>query len=342
MELDELMQETIQIHQEEFYSKKFFYSFSSLSKLMWNPQAFYQMYVLGVREEKVESHLVQGKLIHALLLEPDKLEDNFIVSPTNLPSGNLRTVVDRVYRHHVELANNGDPREKLEEFTDAVLDVMRDMNYFQNLKTDQQRLDKILTSDAYNYWSFLKMKGGKTLIDQETLDFCKNATEIIKTNSELMKLMGVDVTEFDNKVVYNEMLVELPLPNKDYGFKGIIDNIVIDNDSKVIYINDLKTTSKDLKDFPESLEYYNYWMQAVIYSIMVSIIYSHLIASGYELKFHFIVIDRTYQSYAFPVTDATMNKWLERFREFMTKVEWHYENQSYELPYDFANRLVAL
>lgn len=342
MELDEIMQETIQIHEEDFYSKKFFYSYSSLSKLMWNPQVFYQMYVLGNREEKVEAHLVQGKLIHALLLEPDKIEEQFVVSPANLPTGNLRTVIDRVYRHHVELANNGDPREKFEEFQDAILDVMRDMNYHQSLKTDQQRLDKVMTTDAYSYWAFLKMKGGKTLVDQETMDFCKTAAEIVRTNTSLMKLIGDGVTEFDNKTVYNEMYVELPLTNKNYGFKGFIDNIVIDNDSKIVYINDLKTTSKDLKDFSESVEYYNYWMQAVIYTIMVSMIFSYLIDQGYQVKFHFVVIDRTFQSYAFPVSDATMHQWLDRFYAFMSKVEWHYENRSYELPYEFAVGSVVL
>jgi len=343
MELEQLMQESIEIQEKDFYSRKFYYSYSSLNKLLWNPQVFYQMYVLGLKEEKTDAHLVQGKLIHLLLLEPEKFAENFILSPTTLPTGNLRVVIDRVYRHHQELSRNGDQREKLEEFDQAILDIMRDINYHQSLKTDQQRLDKILTSEAFNYWSFLKMRGDKTLVDQDTYDFCSSAVDIIKTNKDVCRLIGCNTTEFDNREIMNEVAFQLDLPTKNYGLKGIVDNIVIDHDAKTIFINDIKTTSKDLKDFPESIEYYSYWLQCVIYMIMSSMHFNQLIEQqGYQVKFHFVVIDRAYQTYAFPVTEKTMTKWLDQFGKVIETAEWHYVNRSYDLPYEFAKGLVAL
>jgi hypothetical protein len=342
MKLESIMQESVELMEQEFYNKKMYFSYSSLNKLIWNPQVFYQMYVLGMKEERVESHLVQGKIIHVLLLEEDKFNDLFIVSPTSLPTGNLRTVVDRVFNHYKELSRNGDPRKKLEEFDKAILDVLVDMNYHQSLKTDQQRLDKILTPEAFNYWAFLQMRQEKIIIDADTLKFCKNAVEIIKTNQQVCNLLGMNTTEFDNKQVINEEQIQLDLGNKVYGLKGIIDNIVIDYDNKVIYINDIKTTSKDLKDFPESIEYYSYWMQAVIYMMLVTKEHIDLIQSGFTARFHFVVIDRAFQSYAFPVTEKTMNSWLDRFNAILEKAEWHYHNKNYELPYEFAQGLVVL
>ena len=79
MELNEILQESIGIMENDFYNKPFDFSYSSLNKLLWNPQSFYQLYILGNREEKTEAHLVQGKIIHALLLEPDKFNDQFII-----------------------------------------------------------------------------------------------------------------------------------------------------------------------------------------------------------------------------------------------------------------------
>jgi hypothetical protein len=338
MELEALMQESVEHLQNDFYKKKFYFSYSSLSKLLWNPAVFYQMYVLGLKEEKMESHLVQGKVIHALLLEEEKFNEQFIISPTNLPTGNLRIVVDRVW----QMRPLGDEREKLEEYQDIILDVMKDMNYHQSLKTDQQRLDKVLTGEAFNYWAFLQMKGNKTLVDQETVDFCRSAVELIKSNPEICTLIACNVTEFDNKEVYNELLLEVDLKSRSFGLKGIIDNLVIDHDKKTIFINDIKTTSKDLKDFPESVEYYNYWLQAVIYLTMVSLKYAHLMEQGYELKFHFVVIDRAFQTYAFPITTGTMELWLEKLHKVIETADWHYTNRSYDLPYDFAKGLVAL
>lgn len=342
MELESLMEESIKQLETGFYSKKFYFSYSSISKLMWNPVVFHQLYVLGIKEERQEAHLVQGKLIHGLLLEPEKFNEQFLVSPDNLPTGNPKIVINRVFAHHKELAQNGDERTMLPEFMDAIIDVMKDMNYHQSLKTDQQRLDKVFTVESENYWNFLKAKGNKTLIDQQTYDYCTNAVEIIKTNKKVCDLIGLNVTEFDNKQVYNEMALQMDMPSRPFGLKGIIDNIVIDHDKKILYINDVKTTSKDLKDFSESVEFYGYWMQAVVYCSMVNVSFAHFIEQGYQTKFHFVTIDKMFQTYAFQVTDMTLIEWLDRLRITLDKVQWHYENKSYDLPYDFATDSITL
>lgn len=342
MELEDLMQESIKIMENDFYSKPFNFSYSSLNKLIWNPQAFYQMYVLGNREEKTESYLVNGKVVHALLLEPEKFNDQFIISPDNLPTGNSRIVVDRVFAHHQELAKNGDTRIQLSDFSNAILDVMKDMNYHQSLKTDQQRLDKIITNELSGYWNFLRAKGNKTLIDQTTYDFCKTGVDLIKMNSEICDLIGCNITDFSNKEVFNEIPLNANINDKPFGIKGIIDNLVIDHDKRVIYVNDIKTTSKDLKDFPESIEFYNYSLQAAVYASLIGIKFINLIDAGYQLKFHFVVVDRSYQVYAFPVSESTLNVWLSKLMVELEKAEWHYVNKNYDLPYEFALGKVVL
>ena len=342
MELEDIMNDSIENLEKEFYSKRFEFSYSSLNKLMWNPAVFHQLYVLGLKEEKTDAHLVNGKIIHGLLLEPEKFLDNFIVSPDNLPTGNTRTVIDRVYAHHVELAKNGDERGNLVEFTAAILDILKDMNLHQSLKTDVQRLDKILTHEAVNYWHFLRSKGTKTLIDEETYNYCGSAVEIIRSNKDVCKLIGCDVNEFDSKEVYNELKLSCNVNMKPFGLKGIVDNLVIDHDQKVLYINDVKTTSKDLKDFPESVEFYSYWMQAAVYASLVVSNYTHLINAGYNIKFNFVVIDKMYNVYPFPVSQSTLMSWLSRLEEVLDKAAWHYTNNNFNLPYEFAQGLVSL
>jgi hypothetical protein len=247
-----------------------------------------------------------------------------------------------VFAHAQELQANGDQRIEFTEFSDAVLDVLKDINLHQSLKTDQQRIDKMYTAEAMNYWEFLKAKGNKTLIDQETYDFCKTGVDLIKMNPEICDLIGCKITDFSNKEVFNELFVNAQMNNKPFGVKGIIDNLVIDHDKKIIYINDIKTTSKDLKDFPSSIEFYNYSLQAAMYCSLIGIKFINLIDRGYELKFHFVVIDRSYQVYAFPVSENTLNNWLSALMTGLEKAEWHYINKNYDLPYDFALRKVIL
>lgn len=342
MELEELMQESVQHLEGGFYGKPFKFSYSSLNKLLWNPAVFYQLYVMGLKEEKTESYLVQGKIIHALLLEESKFDEQFIISPTNLPTSSLRTVVDRVYGLHLTKVTQGGKGEELSDYTQEILDVMRDMNYFQNLKTDQQRIDKIVTGDANIYWSFLKLKGDKTLIDQESYDFCKSATDLIKVDPKICSLLCCNPTDFESKEILNEEYMECELQGKPFGLKGILDNVVIDHDQQTIFINDLKTTGKDLKDFKETIEFYGYWMQAAIYFYLVVTNFEKQIKAGYKVKFHFIVIDRVFQTYAFHVSNQTMTEWTNRLHDTLEKAEWHYTNNDYTLPYEFATGAVVL
>lgn len=331
--------------EEKFYNQTFFYSYSSINKLLWSPAAFYQTYVLGIREEKLDSHLVNGRLIHLLLLEPERFDEQFIISTVKVPTGSTRMVIDTVFRHYVELKQNltkGEVlREDLLEYSDAILDVMHDLNYYQKLSTDVQRLEKVINDETMSYWNFLKKREGKVIIDQETYNYCKTAVDIMKLHEDVINLLGINVTEFDNVKVFNELKVSFEFSN-GYGFKGVIDNLVIDHDKKVVRINDVKTTSKSLKDFPETVEYYDYWMQAVMYSILATKMCSEEFSKGYTLEFNFIVLDKHLQVYAFPVRTATLNSWIDKFDGVMQKVLWHYNNKKYDLPYEFANKLVSL
>lgn len=328
---------------EAFYSKPFQFSYSSLNKLLWNPAAFYQMYVLGLREEMTESYIVQGKVIHTLLLEPERFDDQYIISPSKLPSDNVKTIIDRVFTHHTELAAQGDQRDLLGQFAPAIIDIMADMNFHQSLKTDQQRLEKVITEESILYWSFLRSRTGKTLVAYDMIEYCKNAVEIIKTNQEVCDLLGYGTTSFDLKDIHNEQYMEIKqLPNRPFGLKGILDNLVVDHEAKVIYINDVKTTSKDLVNFPDSIETFNYWLQAAIYYTMVCTEYKGLLDDGYTVEFRFIAIDRMFQTYAFPVSIDTMTKWVEKLFQELDKAHWHYENRAYGLPYALDNKLVVL
>lgn len=329
----------------EFYNKKFYFSYSSLNKLLWSPAAFYTMYVLGQREEKTDAHLVQGKIIHGLMLEEDKFNDLFIVSPANLPKDNFRLVTDRVFNYHSDLCMDNDDAflaGKLIDYPDQIIEILKEINLHQSLKTDQQRIDKMVTPETINYFDFLKAKGNKTLIDQESYAFCKAAVDIIKEQPVIRDLLGMDVTDFDNAEVLNEEFMSVELNRYPFGLKGFVDNIKIDHDKRIIYVNDLKTSGKELKDFEESIEYFSYWLQAVIYLTMVSHRFQALLENGYELKFHFIVIDRNFHTYAFPVSEKSLIKWQNRAVDILNIAEYHYTERRFELPYQFDKGLVTL
>jgi hypothetical protein len=322
--------------EEEFYSKEFYFSYSGLSRLLYSPKLFYSHYVLQQREERTDSHLIEGKLLHCLLLDPESVDEQFVISPKTLPSDNVKTVVDRVYKYAVS-ANALD--QDFKSFSSEILEILKEINLHQSLKTDEQRIEKVATEQSVAYFDFLKTRNGKDIIDTDTYMKCLDTVQLLRQEKEVTSLLG---TFTNNHVkVYNEMPLQVRLAGFPFGIKGIVDNIVIDEIGKTITINDLKTTSKTIAEFPESVEYYNYWLQAAIYKKLV-IDYFDL-DSSWEINFNFIVIDKYEQIYIFAVSKETMAKWYDtRLMDTLAKAKYHYDSRNYSLPYDMAVNKVVL
>lgn len=313
--------------EKEFYSKPFSLSYSGLSKMMYSPQLYYRHYVLQQKEDKLDSYLVDGKVIHCLLLDNGSFDDQFILMPADLPTGNTRLVVDMLFARSKE--------GTISDNTQHIIDILKEINLHQSLKTDEQRVAKIVSDETVLYFEFLKLKGEKTILDKETLDRCNQAVDILRSNANVYFLLGLDVNEFDNIVVHNEIKLNCET-RYVCGLHGVIDNIKIDHDNKKIIINDLKTSGKTLSEFTETVEYYSYWAQAAIYWKLVHENYKNLIDQKYTVEFNFVVIDKYNQVYAFPVTALTMMSWCARLEEQLIHAEWYYKNKSFTLPYLFA------
>lgn len=321
---------------KEFYSKPFYLSYSGLNKLLYSPALFYKHYILQQREEKLDSYLIDGKVIHCLLLDNGSFDEQFILMPSTLPTDNTRKLVDRIYDQVKEAPG------LLENYTVEILEYLKEVKLHQSLKTDQQRLDKILTDDAKSYFEFLKVKGNKDLLDSETMQRCNEAVEILRNNPRVCDLLGLLVSEMDNVDLYNEKMYTIDI-DYPFGLKGVVDNIKVDHDKKTIYVNDLKTTSKTIVDFKETIDFYNYWSQAAIYHRLVHFNFHQLLSQeGWKLVFNFIVIDKYQQVYAFEVTEGTMLEWQMRLEEKLKEAAWHYNSKDYSLPKEFAEGKVVL
>lgn len=324
--------------EQEFYSKLLVLSYSGLNKLLFSPKMYYNHYILQQREEKLESYLIDGKVIHNLLLDDGSFDKNFILLPSNLPTGNSRLVIDKIYN----LVKEGPGL--LSNYTTEILQILKEINLHQSLKTDEQRIAKIVTEENIIYFEFLKLKGNKDLIDSETLKRCTEAVEALKANNRVCHLLGFYRSEMEKIDVINEK--ELAASAEDLkqsiGLKGIPDCIQVNYDENIIYINDLKTTGKTITDFPETVSFYRYDLQAAIYNKLVRFVYKDLLNSKWKVIFNFIVIDKYNQVYCFEVSEVTMSNWTRNLDKSLEEADWHYKNHNYNLPYIFATGQVLL
>ena len=318
---------------DNFYKKEFNFSYSSINKLLFSPRMFYNHYVLKQKEDSTDSHLVIGRVLHCLLLEPANFDNQFAVMTSKIPSENNKKIIDNIFRNYLVNQNN---TLTLEDYSKDILTHLLTINLHQSLKTDQQRLDKILTDENNEYFEFLKLSLGKTVIDQTILDNCKMSLDVIKANDDVRALLQLDKIQEDDEIeVYNELIVSMSDKNLPFGFKGVLDNVVVDYNSKTIFINDLKTSGKSIQDFPESVDYYKYWIQGTIYVMLASEKFLKD-KQDWNVQLTFIVIDKYNQVYPYQVSSESLNKWKIDFEKIVTQIRWHYDNKQYDLPYDLA------
>jgi len=321
--------------EEEFYAKPFKFSYSSLNKLVFSPTLFYKDYILKEREIKTDRHLVEGKLVHCLLFEPDNFDKKFNLVPGKTPSDNVRKVLKDMSLH-----TDAETLESCEDF--IILDSLKALNLYQSLKTDEQRLAKIRVSDYEPYWKFLS-NTHMDVIDQDTYSKCTDYVNFLEDNESVKSIINETSSDFDLDpiTIHVEKYLESDLSEYEFGLHGYIDFLKVDSDKKIATICDLKTTSKSIVDFKDTVDFYNYWLQAAIYSKLV---YDFLgdDRDEYTIEFKFIVIDQYKQVYVFDVTDDTFSSWANGFLQVLNVAKYHFNEKNYSLPYEFLVNRVKL
>lgn len=326
---------------KEFYSKPFYLSYSGLNKLLYSPSLFYNHYVLQQREEKLESYLIDGKVIHCLLLDDGSFDEHFILTPSKVPTGNTKLVIDKLWQGYPEGSVPPTCALDFDDNITNIIEILKEINLHQSLKTDKQRIEKIINDETKEYWEFLKIRGNKDLLDDETLKRCNEAVQALRADTKVCDLLGLLTHEMEKVDIFNEQYLTAET-DKPFGLKGVVDNVKINHDEKIIYINDLKTTGKTISDFRETVDFYNYWAQAAIYDRLVRYKFNDLIKDDWKVQFNFIVIDKYQQVYPFTVTPETMQDWQLKLENKLEEASWHYMNKNYTLPHEFTTGKVVL
>jgi hypothetical protein len=324
----------------EFYSKPFHFSYSSLNKLLMSPNIFYKEYVLKQKPVRTEKHLLAGTLTHFLLLEGSNFDDHFIMTPESMPSENSMKVANEVFAiYEKQLAEDPSKADlELGDFSQEIMEILQVMNLHQKVGEDK-RLGKIVEPKTEAYFNYLKVKDKKDIIDSDMLDKASLAVDKIKLHQGIRELLGMDrEADGNNFGVYNEIPLEMKLEDQPFGLKGIIDNMTIDVPEKLIRINDFKTSGKSLADFPDTVEYWKYWLQAVVYMKLAKEFFKAVIGDDttWRLQFRFIVFDKYDQLYAYEVTGETLKEWIVLFNRAIEAAKYHYDSKDYTLPYEFA------
>lgn len=342
------------IQEQEFKNiydnKGFKFSYSSLNRLKFSPKLFYKDYILKNKEIRTDKHLIEGKLLHLLLLQPEHFSEDFSMLPGKVPSDAVRRVLNEVKDNLPGILNSGDPEveqnyedPKLDTLQPEVIAALKHQDLYQSMKSDQKKFEKIDVPANQEYFKFLLTQEGKDIIDQTMYDKCEHNVLVIKENKAIMDLLDPVVTDFelDDTETFNEQYLECELKDLKFGLKGYVDRYIVDHKNKAITIIDLKTSGKSLAQFPETVQFYNYWLQAAVYTMLVMKNVDEK-AKNYKINFNFIVIDAYSQVYNFEVRPETLQTWGGEMIKSLDAGKYHLDNMNFDLPHEFLTNKVFL
>lgn len=127
-------------------------------------------------------------------------------------------------------------------------------------------INTIINKGGVEYINQLSKLENKHILSLADKDKIEKAITSLRAHELANKYFALG-GQFDNNLVFKEWDIYFKIG--EVNAKSRIDNIYIDLDTQIIYINDLKTTSKPISLFPEAIERYKYYRQLPFYGTAV-------------------------------------------------------------------------
>lgn len=287
-----------------------------------------------------------GTAIHALFLEKEK---HVLSDYPNKPTGKCGYFIELLYKYRKR--NQKLPKEKRLSKEDLIQKVAEEADYYKTSFTKKRYETTMQTGlDYYKslYREVFKTADKKIIVLPKRLqDITKLCVRSLENEYTISNLFRND--ELEDKEILNEfplfVEIEVSLPNNKtitIPFKGIIDSIIIDHYKKVVYLNDLKTTSQNIEYMMDQVidgESFNgafgkghYYRQFAIYTFLLQMYLDHVLLLGnYDIQCNIIAVEtnNSYRAGIYKVNNAYIEEGIKEFKELICKIAY-YELYGYD------------
>ena len=271
--------------------------------------------------------------MHAAILQPDDFE---ISDYQNKPAGKLGFFVEKVYEN----------RKSGMKIVDSIEKASLDANYYAGKLTKKILRNAMKLGLDY----YLRLSNGefnpdngkeKFVLSKKLYDSAHACINSINRNGAIQRILSQNL--FEPKEFYNEIAlfsdIEVVFPDgvsTIIRFKGKLDSVVWDPEKKILYLNDIKTTSKGLSYFMGYIyndvpydgvfEHRSYYTQLYIYSVLLQMYFQKILGiDDYTLYTNIFAVETTgeYRSESFRINNSYIELGKKEFKELMVRLAWH-------------------
>lgn len=321
------------IPDSQYFALKGYTSVSKLKLLDPRHGGSPDRYLMGFDYGYNES-LLLGTCVHTQILQPD---DFSLSEYTGKPAGKLGFFVEKVREN----------RMKGMKLRDAIDQASIDADYYAGKLSD--KLLKKAVSKGFDYYVRMvrgEFKDGdkETLVlSPRLLDSAHACIKSINNNWAINSILSNKLNLFRPKQFYNEIalfsdiLVTLPDGTEVLiKFKGKLDSVVWDPEKKILYLNDVKTTSKNIDYFMDHVidgvaydgvfSHHSYYMQLGAYSVVLQKYFQEkLNINDYTLQSNIFAVETTgeYRSEVFRINNSYIDLGIQEFKQLLVRLAWH-------------------
>lgn len=274
-----------------------------------------------------------GGLVDLLLYQPEIFKENYYVFKAKIPTATSKELADIIIREHGEMLSK-----------EQVLNIVRANGFWSKIVKEDTLIKKFDNDDFWDYLKAVFESKDKTIVTLEDIELAKELVSILKNHKNSKDIVAYP-EEHESKYVQ----VELDFTYRQFSFRGIVDEIIVDHKEKTIKFIDLKTGSKNAESFIQSFVKYRYYLQALLYLIGSKEFIKQNKLEDYKLlPFEFLYIGR-YER--IPFNFVVSDKWIEAAKkgfttkggykykgldELLDEIEWHWVNKEFNLPKQLA------
>lgn len=246
-------------------------------------------------------NLIFGSLVDDMCFEPLILKDKYYagVAPKS-PTPNIKKILDKVLSDII--GNEGDDYEQegllgkkkqmivssdIEMYKSEIIRAAIDLKLYPKYTTD--KVEKTVCKGGAEYFEDNILARGKQLVKPEMWAKAFQTAETLITHPFSSKY-------FDHDQKGIEIIYQYKFVTKVYGkkVKGMLDCVLIDHNSKIIYPVDLKTGEAPAECFDEVILLHKYYLQGALYrAALMNIVKNDPDLKGYGVaEFEFLYISK--------------------------------------------------
>lgn len=309
--------------------------FTKLSRLEYGPAYF----IKSLRTTEEKDYFNFGKLVHALVLQPNVVEDMFYISDFVPSEGKWTNFVQTLFQSKGLLEQGLSQEDWYKAAYEA--STLLSPKLDGAIKKFEEEL-----ALGVGYYSVLIAGEGKIFMsgkDYMRAEACANAL-LALSPSEYSDYLGLPnaLIQMEGVEFYPELLIKWKDENFEFDIESTLDLVIIDHNKKKIIVFDLKTASKNVfVYFKESYQEYKYYRQASVYlrALMFWITQNNNeeLYRDYEIEYIITAVQvmEPFSAQFYRPSNEDLGLGLIEFSNLLHRLKWHVDNNVWDRPREF-------